>query len=291
MASSRQETMRPVGGDTKICGIIGYPVAHSLSPRMHAKAYEALGLNWVYVAFPVLPEALPSAVKSIRALGIQGMNVTIPYKEAVIPYLDYIDPVAARMGSVNTIVNSNGQLSGYSTDGDGFILALDMELGCSVDGRSVFIIGAGGSARSIAFSLAENGVKEIIISNRTRYRADVLMHDLMVVYPSLSVRVVPDGSPAMFDGLRSSRIVVNTTPLGMSPNEDATPLTVMDWVTSDHVVCDIIYKPFPTQFLKDASQNGAQILGGSGMLAGQGILAFKRFTGYDVDYSVMRREV
>jgi shikimate dehydrogenase len=278
-------------GDTKLCGIIGCPVSHSASPRMHAAAYKALGLNWTYVPFPVEPRYLESALKGLVALGVKGVNVTIPYKEAVIPLLHELSPEAQRMGSVNTIVNHDGHLVGHSTDGAGFILSLEREAKISPQGQSVFLIGAGGSARSIAFALADAGISELWISNRTRYRADALTHDIKSVFPHITVATVDERSVQMSHALEESRIVINTSPLGMAPNEDARPLDVFDWVTHDHWVCDIIYKPYPTRWLMDVQARGANILGGAGMLAGQGILAFQLFTGLDVDYDIMRGEV
>lgn len=278
-------------GDTKICGIIGYPVGHSASPKMHAAAYRELGLNWVYVPFPVAPHQLDSALKGLIALGVQGVNVTIPYKESVIPYLHELSADAKRMGSVNTIVNKNGRLVGHSTDGQGFILSLQREANITARGETVFLIGAGGAARSIAFALADAGAKHIWISNRTRFRADALKHDLEAEYRRLKVNAVDDRSIQMQQALAASRIVINTSPLGMPPNEDARPTDILDWVTPDHWVFDIIYKPFPTRWLADVRKRGANILGGAGMLAGQGILAFNLFTGLNVEYDVMRREV
>jgi len=280
-----------ISGDTKICGIIGYPVSHSASPRMHAAAYRSLGLNWAYVPFPVKPHELESSIRGLQSLGIMGVNVTIPYKEAVIPYLHELSPAAARMGSVNTIVNRNGRLTGYSTDGQGFILSLEREARISPKGQSAFLIGAGGAARSIAFALVEAGVSELWISNRTRFRVDALKHDIEVAYPDAKVTTVDDRSIQMIHALEECKIVINTTPLGMPPNEDARPIESTQWVTSDHWVCDIIYKPFPTRWLADVQAKGANILGGAGMLAGQGILAFHLFTGLEVAYDVMRREV
>ncbi len=280
-----------VSGDTKVCGIIGYPVSHSASPRMHAAAYRSLGLNWVYVPFPVKPHELESSIRGLVSLGIMGVNVTIPYKEAVIPYLHELSPEAERMGSVNTIVNRNGRLIGHSTDGQGLILSLQREANLSPHGQSVFLIGAGGAARSVAFALAGAGVSELWISNRTRFRADALKHDIEADYPAVKVSTVDDRSVQMAQALQGCRIVINTTPLGMAPNEDARPIETTQWVTPDHWVCDIIYKPFPTRWLTEVQAKGAHILGGAGMLAGQGILAFHLFAGLEVAYDVMRREV
>ncbi len=280
-----------VSGETKVCGIIGYPVSHSASPRMHAAAYRSLGLNWVYVPFPVKPHELESSIRGIASLGIMGVNVTIPYKESVIPYLHELSPEAERMGSVNTIVNRNGRLIGYSTDGQGLILSFEREAHLTPQGQSVFLIGAGGAARSIAFALAGAGVAELWISNRTRFRADVLKHDIEAAYPAVKVVAVDDRTVQMVHALARCRIVINTTPLGMAPNEDAKPIETTEWVTSDHWVCDIIYKPFPTRWLTEIQAKGARIFGGAGMLAGQGILAFHLFTGLEVAYDVMRREV
>jgi shikimate dehydrogenase len=234
---------------------------------------------------------LDAAMKAIPALGIMGVNITIPYKEAVIPYLDELSPEAAQIGSVNTIVYRDGRLVGHSTDGRGFILALERETTRSVSGKSVCLIGAGGSARSIAFALADAGISELWISNRTRFRADALKHDIQCHHPRLKITCVDERAADLDEILHARDIVINTTPIGMSPNIDAMPLSNLGWISDHHLICDIIYKPQPTRWLTEAQLRGASILGGAGMLAGQGILAFHLFTGLEVSYDVMRNEV
>ncbi len=282
---------RTLSGETKVCGIFGNPIRHSASPRMHGAAYRALGLNWVYVPFLVEPDSLATAVKAIRSLGIMGVNVTIPHKEQVIPLLDELDDSAHRSGSVNTIVRRGNRLIGYSTDGDGLLLSLKRELNRDVLGQSIFLIGAGGAARSIAFSVVAAGASSLWVSNRTRFRADALCHDIRQVFPNCQVHAMDEGSPKMDDALRHADIVINTTPIGMAPNVDAIPYSSIAWVTDKHLVCDIIYKPHPTRWLKEVAERGAQTVGGAGMLAGQGILAFHLFTGFEVPYDIMRNEV
>ncbi|NBV42572.1 shikimate dehydrogenase, partial [bacterium] len=206
-------------------------------------------------------------------------------------YLDELSPQARLVGAVNTIVNQNGRLIGHTTDGDGFLLALQNEYQAAPAGKRICLIGAGGSARSIAFSLAHHGAAEIVIANRTRYRAEILAHDVQEAYPSALLRAADFHIAAMPHLLSEMDWIINTTPIGMAPSVGDTPINDMSWVSDAHLVCDIIYTPNPTRFLREAGERGAVISSGAGMLAGQGVLAFQLFSGREVPFKVMRNEV
>ncbi len=274
-------------GHTHVVGVIGHPITHTVSPSMHHAAYDFLGLNYAFVPFDVAPNRLAEAVAGIRALSLVGVNVTVPYKESVIPYLDDLDPVARQIGAVNVICNVDGRLIGYNTDGDGFVASA--KLCCDVDfsGKKVVIIGAGGAAKGIAFAMLAAGISELTILNRTRDRAEALVAQLTSGHVR-AISLSEDLSGA-YEALRRAHIVVQTTPVGM--RSDESPLVDFSWVIPGQVCVDIIYRPKETLFLKEAEEAGARILNGEGMLAGQGQLAFRLFTGQDVPFEIMYNSV
>ena len=305
-----------ITGKTKLMGVIGYPVSHTASPVMHHAAYKYLGCDYTYVPLLVQPDALKSAIDGIRALSFMGVNVTIPYKEKVIPYLDKLDPQAEKIGAVNTIVNDHGCLTGYNTDGAGFVYALEQEENFSISGKRVVILGAGGAAKGIGFQCLD--AKSLCIVNRSLGKAQELAESITLnsasLFPirekggvsSLKIEETPVKSPegggqlgmsvsylsshshSVQEVLSQADLVINTTPLGMVPDEAKSPLDNYAGISAKTFCCDIIYKPAETVFLKASRAQGALVLGGAGMLAGQGVLAFKLFTGLDVPYTVMR---
>ena len=265
-----------ITGKTKIAGIFGYPVEHTLSPAMHNAAFEALGMDCCYVPFVVHPDRLSAAVEAVRALNLLGVNITVPHKEKVIPMLDRIDDEASFIGAVNTIVNSDGRLTGYNTDGRGFMQSLS-ESGIDVKKRNVLIIGAGGAARAIGYYLAQKA-KGLHIYGRTPERAERLAADLKKV--SDKVLAVQDiSSVGGFD------IIVNATPLGLK-DDDPLPLDA-GLLRGKKTVCDLIYKD--TRLLREASKSGCITMNGLGMLLWQGVLAFELWTGRKPDVDVMRK--
>jgi shikimate dehydrogenase len=264
-----------ITGKTRITGIFGYPVEHSLSPAMHNAAFEALGINYCYIPFAVHPDLLAAAVEAIRALNLLGVNVTVPHKEKVMPLLDKIDDEASFIGAVNTIVNSNGHLNGYNTDGRGFMRSLS-EGGIDVEGRNILIIGAGGAARAIGYYLAQKA-KALYIYGRTRERAERLALDLKRVAESVSV--LPDVS-----SMDRFHIIINATPLGLK-HDDPPPLDT-NLLHKEQIVCDLVYRD--TSFLREASKNGCMTMNGLGMLLWQGVFAFELWTGRTPHVDVMR---
>jgi shikimate dehydrogenase len=279
-----------ISGRTKICGIFGCPVEHTFSPAIHNAAFAAAGLDYAYVPFRVEPGRLAAAVEALRALGMVGVNVTIPHKETVLPLLDELSDEAKLIGAVNTIVNRSGKLYGDNTDGKGYLRAL-REAGFEPAGKTVLFLGAGGAARAVAMQLALAGVKKINFANRTSRRAGELAHSVAEA-TGIQVETIPwpdqaEGKlPARF--LAESDLVVQATPLGMSPHiDEAVPLP-FEVFRPGQVASDLIYNPVETLFLKKAGQVGADTVNGMGMLLHQGALAFELWTGAAAPLEVMR---
>jgi len=275
-----------INGETQLLAVIGNPIAHSASPVMHNAVISDLGINFVYVPLFVESDGdLAAVFGTIRASNFMGLNVTIPYKEKVIPFMDKLSPRAEAMQAVNTIVKEGGQLIGHNTDGDGFLDALKIDATFDVSNKAVALIGAGGSAKAISFAVLSAGAKRLTILNRTSQRAVALQEQIKAALPSADVQVSDLGD---FDVLAHSDLIVNTTSVGMAPKSDELPISDLSWVSAKHFCCDIIYKPEMTLFLKQSKKAGAKILGGIGMLAGQGARALELFIGQKVNYKLMR---
>lgn len=276
-----------LNGKTKICGLFGFPVEHSFSPAMHNAAFEELGLNWVYVPFCISPDRLKPAVQSITSLGLAGINVTVPHKQAVLPLLDEIHPTAGIIGAVNTIVNDQGRLVGHNTDGAGFVKSLTDETGFPPQGQSVLILGAGGAARAVAVQLALSGAGPLYIANRSLAKAEALARDLQQLTGARAA-VLPWGRELPEEKVAEVGLVVQTTPMGMAPKAEQCPDFPFQAIRTGQVVCDLIYNPGQTLFLKQAAARGAVPLNGLGMLLYQGVLAFEQWTGRTAPVAVMR---
>ena len=273
--------MLKISGKTKVLGLLGWPVEHSLSPAMHNAAFKHLGLDCCYLTFPVKPELLKDAVKAVRALNLAGVNVTMPHKENVIPLLDKVDADASFIGAVNTIVNSNGKLIGYNTDGRGFMRSLS-EAQISLNKKNVLILGAGGASRAIGFYLAKKA-SALFIYDIDRKKAGKLIRDLN----KMRKNVFPFSfQPSAFSHqLHDIDIIINATPLGLKKGD---PLPVdINLLKPRHVVCDLIYKNTP--LLQRASRKGCRTLDGLGMLLWQGVFAFELWTGKKPPVEVMRK--
>lgn len=278
--------MPNIFGTTKVASVWGYPVSHSRSPVMHNAAIEALGLDWVYVPFEVAPENVAAAVQAIRALGLVGVNVTVPLKELVLPYLDEIDEDAAKIGSVNTICNRGGKLMGYSTDGAGFLRSLE-EAGQETGSRQAYILGAGGSARAVGFALASRG-GFCTIANRTAARADALAAEINAAYPNCAE------AAGWGTGTKAFDLLVNTTSVGMSPRVGEMPALPPGVFDRKPFVYDLIYAPMQTRLLADAAAAGCRAMNGVKMLVQQGAVSLSLWTGLpisDMPVAVMERAV
>ena len=276
-----------VDGATQVVGVIGWPVKHSLSPPMHNAAFRALDLNWVYVAFEVAPTDIPAAIAGLRALAIRGLNVTIPHKAAGVPYLDEISPISRTLGVVNTIENIAGQLSGDSTDGAGFMCALE-EAGEGVSDNRVVLIGAGGAARAVALAVAQEQPAELVIINRTLARAIELTNLIQQAAGFTTVRAIASSSEEVASAASSAEVIIDAPPVGMYPHTDVAPVISPQWLRPYQLVCALTYNPRDTVLLEAAREAGARVLDGTGMLVHQGAIAFERWTGQEAPIEIMR---
>lgn len=268
----------------KLFAVLGDPIGHSMSPVMHNDLFSFYNIDAVYLPFQVTDEDLHDAVKGLKALSVGGFNVTVPHKSKIIPFLDGIDELAANIGAVNTVVNENGQLMGYNTDGPGFLKGLNPILP-KIAGQKVLIIGAGGAARAIYFTLAKENPHTLDIANRTVEKAQELIKDCPY---SVSSRAYSFDEAS--ESLGEYDLVVQTTVIGMSPKIDEQPF-VLNNLRKQVVFCDIIYNPLETKFLKEAQQKGAIIQNGLDMFVYQGALAFEKWTGIFPDVERMRDNV
>jgi shikimate dehydrogenase len=279
-----------ITGWTQIVGLLGWPVSHSLSPAMHNAAFAHLDLDWRYVPLPVdpaQPGAIPQAVAGLRALGLRGVNVTVPHKQAVMGCVDRLSPAAEAIGAVNTIaVEKDGSLLGDNTDAAGFIGDL-RDHGVDLQDRHVLVLGAGGSARAVVYGLAQAGVARIAIANRTLETAQALVAALQP--HALGCPMTAFALPTDLPGLApQADLIVNCTSLGMTPNVDTSPWPQDLPFRSGQIVYDLVYNPAGTRLLRQAANSGAQAIGGLGMLVWQGAFAFERWTGTPAPVYIMR---
>ncbi|MEN6644442.1 MAG: shikimate dehydrogenase [Armatimonadia bacterium] len=280
-------TCKGIDGETRVVGVIGWPVRHSLSPPMHNAAFEVLGLNWVYVPFAVAPDQVAATVQAVRALDLVGLNVTIPHKLAVLPLLDEVSAEARALGAVNTIINDEGTLRGRNTDGEGFLRSL-REIGGDVSGRRVALIGAGGSARAVALAAAKAHVEQLTIINRTLEKAEVVAEMVRAAQPGAPVEVLGLEAKEAERAVREAQVVIDSTAVGMYPHHETAPVIPVEWLHREQTVCDLTYNPRETVLLSAAKAVGARTLDGTGMLVHQGALALEYWTGKKAPVEVMR---
>ncbi|TRO52001.1 shikimate dehydrogenase [Candidatus Bathyarchaeota archaeon] len=273
-----------ISGKTRVCAIIGDPVEHSLSPVIHNAAFNALGLNLVYVPFNVSVTELKDAVLGAKTLGIHGLNITMPHKHSVMTYLDKINVTAKNIGAVNTILNKNGILIGYNTDGAGAMIALK-ENGVCTEEKKLVLLGAGGAAKAIAYQAAQE-VEELVILNRTIEKAK----QLAKILQSFKAKVIGKllSNNVLYKELTTANILVNATSVGMCPDNNNSPIP-SDLLTSDLCVMDIIYNPLNTKLLNDAKSAGAKTVSGVDMLVYQGAVAFEIWTKCNAPVEVMKK--
>jgi shikimate dehydrogenase len=277
---------RNVSGATRLYGIFGYPIAHSLSPLMHTLAFRYYDLDCLYVPFPVLPERLAAAVAGAVALGVCGFNVTIPHKEAILSYVDEVSAEAEFVGAVNTVRIVDGRTTGYNTDSEGFMQPL-RALPLPFTETSVCVLGAGGAARAITMALLQAGCPILAVANRTHSRGERLVMALQERFPHATVCAVP------FDRIepvaRGSRLIVQATSVGLHHGEGA--LLPDACFHAGQVVYDIVYRPLHTPLLQAAERRGATVIAGLDMLIGQGAEAFRLWTGRAFPVAIVRREL
>lgn len=279
-----------ITGKTQLIGLIGWPVSHSRSPAMHNAAAAALGLNWAYVPLPVRPDDLPTAVSALSALGFRGVNVTVPHKQAVLPLLQELDDGARALGAVNTIlVAENGRLTGYNTDWTGFQADLEGQ-GVAVSGRTCLVLGAGGSARAVVYALAQMGGQVQVLARRSEQAAQLiadLQPHLWGHLPSSLPEKRPLTDLARAAAQTHAPLIVNTTPLGMTPRTDQSVWPAALPIPAGSFVYDLVYNPARTKLMTQAAAAGCQASNGLGMLLHQGAQAFALWTGHQPDLAVM----
>lgn len=268
----------PLRGSTRLAGVIGSPVRHSRSPAIVNAAFAAAGLDWAFAAFEVEPGAAVEAVAAVRALGLGGLSVTMPHKEAVIEALDRISDDARVLRAVNCIAWEGDELVGHNTDGAGLVRSLELDHGLDVAGRRCVVLGAGGAGRSVVRALGRAGAAEVLVVNRNPERA--------VVAAELAGSA---GSVADLDAVGAADLVVNATSVGMGsgPAEGASPVPAGS-LRAGQVVVDLVYTPLETALLRQAADAGATAVDGLGMLVHQAALAVERWTGIVPDVAAMR---
>jgi shikimate dehydrogenase len=277
-----------ISGHTKLVGLMAWPIGHTLSPAMHNAAFDALGLNWRYVPLPVHPTQVEAAVRGLVALGFQGCNVTVPHKQAVIPCLDTIASDAAAFGAVNTIIVKRDEdgaatVTGDNTDYTGFVASLRSE-GFEPEGKRVVVVGAGGGARAVVFGLLRAGAEEVLVSDLVPEQAQALVAGLA----DARLRELSAATEALVESARAADLLVNATPVGMSPKVNASVWPDGVLFPSHLTVFDLVYNPLETKLLKQVRQAGGRAIAGLDMLVRQGALSFQMWTGVEPPIDVMR---
>ncbi len=272
---------------TKILCVIGHPIEHSMSPIMHNAAIQDLGLDYLYIAFDIPPNRLKEAIKGLKTLNIRGINVTLPYKEKVMKFVDKVDQTAQNIGAINTIKNENGLLIGRNTDAEGANKAL-LDARCKIIGKNVVLIGAGGAAKAISYSLASD-INKITIINRSEDRARKLVNELKNKR-DINIESKKYNEIILKEEISNADILINATPIGMFPMMDISPVS-KKILHKDLFVFDLIYNPLETQLIKDSKEIGCQTLSGLDMLVNQGALAFEWWTKKKPNLELMKLKI
>lgn len=283
-----QGRIKKLTGHTRIVGVIGDPVSHSRSPQMHNAAFAKAGLDYVYVPFHVHPDDLGAAIAGFKAINVVGINVTLPHKQAVIPFLTSTSREAELIGAVNTLTFVDGNIHGDNTDAPGVLQALDEDGNTSGTpvGENVVVLGAGGAARAVVVALALRGVAAITIANRTVEKAVALATE-MDQKTGVSMQGMGLTDERLPQSVRASKLLVNTATISMDVTQ---PLLISaDWLQPNTIVYDIVYTPPVTPLMQAATERGCQTLGGIGMLVHQGAIAFEKWTGVAPCIETMRQ--
>ncbi|EJE99963.1 shikimate dehydrogenase [Liquorilactobacillus mali] len=270
-----------IDGHTILIGLMAYPIRHSMSPTMHNNAFAKLGLNYVYLAFDITNDKLKGAVDAIRTLDMRGSNVSMPNKQKIIPYLDKLDPAAELCGAVNTVVNDNGILTGYTTDGTGFMKSLSNEE-LNIHGEKMTLAGAGGAGTAIAIQAALDGVAEISLFNIRDDSWENAIRNVKIINEKTSCKATLHSLEDKDDfknEIASSAIYCDSTGVGMKPLEDMTLVEDPAWFHKDMIVYDTVYAPRTTKLMEVAKKAGVEhVFNGLGMMLEQGAEAFKLWT-------------
>lgn len=276
--------MTEIDSKTRLLGIIGDPIEHSLSPRMYNFLLRGAGLNYRYLGFQVAREALSGALEGIRSLGIHGLNVTAPHKEGVVPYLDELTAEAQTLGAVNTILNDEGKLIGYNSDPIGFAESLKVQ-GLNPEGWSAVILGAGGGAAAVAYALIESNAAQISIYSRTLTRAEALASRLAEISASTIISGGNIADRKLEDNVAHAQLLVNATPVGTFPNNET--VIESELLHDGLIVYDLVYNPLKTELLRGAEARGARIINGLEMLIYQGLKALEIWTGIELNRDIV----
>ena len=267
-----------IDAKTTLYGLLGNPVGHSMSPFMHNIFFEQCNINGVYMAFAVEPDRIGDAMRGLHAMGVKGCNVTIPHKEAVIPYLCGMSKAAEACGAVNTLIYTPDGYFGDNTDGAGLLAAMEAKHQWKAAGRNILMVGAGGASKGVSVAMALQGAAKICIANRSVEKAEKLAAQIASISDTVTeVCTIQDLQNAEL--YQEYTTVVNSTSLGMSPNVDACIPVRFDVLTGEHLVVDLIYNPLETKLLRLAREQGAQTMSGLGMFIYQGVLAFEAWNG------------
>jgi len=284
--------MKEITGHTKLTGLLGSPISHSISPQMHNEAFRQLGLDYIYLAFDVKEEGMEQAINGFRALNVRGFNVTMPDKNIMATLCDKLSPASEIIGAVNTVVNDNGVMTGHITDGTGYMRALKAE-GHDIIGKKMTILGAGGAATAIFVQAALDGVAEIsIFSRRSKFfeRAEKLVSELNE-RTSCKIKLFDfEDESILRREVGESAILTNGTSVGMAPNTDASIITDISMLRKDLIVSDVIYNPRETKLLKLAKEVGCPAYNGLGMLLYQGAEAFTIWTGMEMPVDIIKEK-
>lgn len=277
--------MNSITGHTRLTALLGSPVAHSISPLMHNEAFRQLGLDYVYLCFDVTEDTLPSAVSGLKSCGIRGFNLTMPNKNKVVELLDELSPAAKLIGAVNTVVNEDGRLIGYNTDGIGYMQSVK-DAGYDIIGKPVTIMGAGGAATAISAQAALDGVNKLhIFARRTsRFweRTRALVDNINATLSCRAELHDNDDKEALKNAIGESALLLNATSVGMAPNTEASIIDDTSLFRKDLIVSDVIYNPRETKFLRMAREAGCPVFNGMYMLLYQGTEAFRLWTGQEM---------
>ena len=277
--------------NTELIGLIGHPIKHSYSPFIQNYALELMNLDYVYLPFDVPAENLKNAVKAVLSLGLKGVNVTLPHKEKIIKFLDELSEEASIISAVNTIVNDHGKLIGYNTDAYGILETL-LPYKDKISGTKVTVIGAGGSARAVIYTLLRHFKPEAInIINRTHQRADTLVNDFSLKMRYDSFHTFELFPPDNVETLSNSRLIINATTIGMFPEVDDTITDLEESFNEEQIVFDLIYNPTKTRFLKMAEMQGAKVVGGLKMLISQAAKSFELWTGVEMPMNEITKKL
>ncbi|NLK78266.1 MAG: shikimate dehydrogenase [Clostridiales bacterium] len=281
-----------ITGKTKLTGLLGSPVAHSISPQMHNEAFRQLGLDYVYLAFDVTPEHLESAILGLKAIGIYGFNLTMPLKVHIIPLLDELTPAARLANAVNTVIIKDGVLIGHNTDGIGYMHSV-IDAGHDIIGKKMTLLGAGGAATAICVQAALDGVSAIDMFKRKNASWDDTLTFCRKITAEtgcpIRLRDISDQN-ALAESISDSAILTNATSVGMAPDTEKSPISDVSMLRKDLIVSDIIYNPKETLLLKQAKEAGCPHFNGLYMLLYQGAAAFTFWTGQEMPIQLIKEK-